>query len=445
MSRFGKLFPVALALVVAALSARSGGADAPAPEAAAPAKAGKAREAYAAQFAVGDWPCWRGVNGDGVSIEKDWNPRWPAQGPKKLWEAEVGRGYSPVSVVGSRAYTMGRVTKDEGVLWCFDAPTGNVLWKHPYRSAGGGSGYPGPRSQPTIDGDRLYAVDIQGHFVCLKAATGEPVWEHDLRKDFAARGHKNYGHCENPLILGNTLILATGAPPATVMAFDKMTGKLLWKGGEEPGGYSTPTPYLWKSRQCLAVQAGTHLLGMDASNGAVLWRYPWEPKLQVAVATPIASEGKVFISANYGHGAALLQVTDGPPKELWRNKNMSNHFMTCVLYQGHLYGFTPEGSHSVSTKTVLRCLDFETGQVRWSDKGLGIGTVIVADGKLIALGDEGDLVVAETTPEAYRPVSKAKVLNARCWTVPTLARGRLYCRDEPGHLVCLDVSKAPPR
>jgi outer membrane protein assembly factor BamB len=386
---------------------------------------------------VGDWPCWRGPNRDGISQETGWNAHWPDGGPAKLWEAQIGIGYSPVSVVGGRAYTMGNIGRQETV-WCFDAATGEVLWKHSYPCRGG-SDYPGPRAQPTVDGDRVYTISIKGHLKCFNTDRGGVVWETDVREQLGSKGSA-HGHCGSPLVLGEKLILATGAPPATVVAFDKMTGDILWKGGDDPGGYATPTPYLFKGKQCLAVFTGTSMLGMDAATGDVLWRYPWQSKLNIAASTPIVSGDKVFFCTDYGIGGALLQITDGPPKEVWRSTDMSNHFDTCVLWKGHLYGFTPRGSHSVSRKTVLRCMEFATGEVKWSEAGLGIGTLQIADGKLILLGDAGDLVIAEATSEGYKPISRAKVLENRCWTVPVLANGRIYCRDEKGHLVCLDVS-----
>ena len=397
--------------------------------------------AWAASEAVAsDWPCWRGPKGDNISPEAGWTVTWPEGGPKKLWETQVGAGYSPVSVVDGRAYTMGNVNKKEEVVWCFDAATGDVLWKHAYKCGGGGAGYPGPRAQPTVDGDRLYTISIRGHLKCLKTESGDVVWEIDLRTKFGSKGSA-HGHCANPVVLGKMLVVATGAPPATVMAFDKMTGKLLWKGGDDPGGYSTPMPYVFQGKLCLAVFTGTSMMGMDAADGRILWRYPWQSNLYISVSTPIISDNKVFFSCDYGFGGALLQITDGQPKELWRNTSMANHFNTCVLWKGYLYGFTPRQKHSVSAKTVLRCMEFATGKVKWETGGLGIGTLMVADGKLILLGDAGDLVIAEPTPEAYKPISRAKVLGDRCWTVPVLANGRIYCRDEKGHLVCLDVSR----
>ena len=389
---------------------------------------------------VGDWPCWRGVHRDGMSRETGWLAKWPKSGPRKLWEARVGVGYSPVSVSGGRAYTMGKVAKRETVIWCLDAAKGNVLWKRSVPT-GRGSGYPGPRAQPTVDGDRAYTLSLLGSLQCLTAAKGEVLWEIDLRKKLGASGEDHYGHCENPVILGNALIIETGAPPATVIAFNKMTGKVLWKGGQDPGGYSTPAPYVRDGKLCLAVLTGKSLLGMDASNGTVLWRYPWKSKNGTAVATPIVSDDKVFISCDYGYGSAFVQMTDKSPKEIWRSTNMSNHFMTCVLYREHVYGFTPRVRHSVSKKTVLRCVELKTGNIKWEKGGLGIGTLLVADGKLILLGDAGDLVIAEAISTEYKEISRAKVVNERCWTMPTLARGRIYCRGEKGQLVCIDVSR----
>ena len=392
------------------------------------------------EAAAGEWPCWRGPGRDNVSAETAWTATGPESGPKKLWEAQIGIGYSPVSVAGGRAYTMGNADRKDTV-WCFNAATGEVVWKHSYDCSGGGAGYPGPRAQPAVDGNRVYTISIHGHLKCLDASTGAVVWEKNVRDQLGAKGSPGHGHCENPLVLGRMLIMSVGAPPASIVAFDKMTGEVLWKGGEDPAGYSTPTPYVFGGRQGLALFTGASMIGVDSSDGRVLWRFPWQSNLNIAVSTPIVSDGKVFFSCDYGFGGALLEVTEAEPKELWRSKSMANHFNTCVLWNGHLYGFTPKEKHSVGAKTVLRCLEFLTGAVKWETGGLGIGTLTAADGKLILLGEAGDLVTAEATAEGYKPISRAKVLENRCWTAPVLAGGRLYCRDEKGHLVCLDLSR----
>ena len=165
--------------------------------------------------------------------------------------------------------------------------------------------------------------------------------------------------------------------------------------------------------------------------------YPWKTAYDVNSATPIVTDGKVFISSGYRAGCALLDVSGTTPTLLWRNKNMSNHCNSSVLYEGYLYGF----NGNVGGGGALTCLELKTGEVKWSHKGLGTGSLMIADGKLVVLGERGDLVVAAASPEKFDVIASAgKVLGGICWTTPVLSNGRIYCRNSRGDVVCLDVS-----
>jgi outer membrane protein assembly factor BamB len=158
-------------------------------------------------------------------------------------------------------------------------------------------------------------------------------------------------------------------------------------------------------------------------------------KWDINAADPILIGDKLFIST-FDRGCALLQLTPGEPKSVWENKNMANHFNSCVYLNGHFYGI--DGNTDQPDKD-LRCLDGRTGEVKWKHKGFGLGSLLAADGKLIVLGERGELVVAEASPDAFKPLARAQVLGGKCWTTPVLANGRLYCRNAQGDLVCLDV------
>jgi len=390
---------------------------------------------------AGDWPHWRGPGRDGVSAEANWNPRWPAAGPKRLWEAQVGTGFAAVSVAEGRAYTMGNLNNRQDAVWCFDAATGKVIWKHTDACKGGGAGYPGPRTQPTVDGNRVYTLSVYGHLKCLSAADGNVVWQVDAKRQLRAKA-PNHGYSCHPVVIGEKLVVEVGAAAGSVVAFDKTDGRVLWQSGKDPVGYSTPLPFTFRGRQCIAMLTGKNLLSMDAANGRELWRYPWDVRYDCAITSPIVSGEKVFISSGYKMGAALLQLGGGRPKVLWRHQEMSNHFNSCVLWKGHLYGFDgADESRRNNKNSLLRCLDFKTGAVRWSHKGLGKGSLMVAAGRLVVLSEYGELLTADATPAGFKPISRAKVLTGRCWTMPVLANGRIYCRNHAGHLICLDVSR----
>lgn len=163
-------------------------------------------------------------------------------------------------------------------------------------------------------------------------------------------------------------------------------------------------------------------------DGVELWRYPWKTRYDANVADPIISDGKIFISAGYELGAALLDVSGGRPKLVWENKNMCNHFNSCVLLSGFLYGFDGDAGKATTT---LKCLEMATGNVKWAEK-TGIGGLMAADGELIVLTEKGELMVAVATPDGFKPISRAQVLGGKCWPTPVLANGQIFCRNAKG-------------
>ena len=184
----------------------------------------------------------------------------------------------------------------------------------------------------------------------------------------------------------------------------------------------------------MAIFASRELVGLIASNGKVIWTLPWKTSYDVNAADPIVTGNTIFISSGYNKGCALLKMGADSVSEIWRNKNMRNHFNSCVLWQGYIYGLD-DGSGK-----ELRCLDFKTGQVQWGQTGFGKGSLILADGKLIILSERGKLVTAPASPEGFKELSSAQILSGKCWTSPVLANGRIYARNADGRLVCVDVS-----
>ncbi|HUU60415.1 MAG TPA: PQQ-binding-like beta-propeller repeat protein [Phycisphaerae bacterium] len=383
----------------------------------------------AAAGADGNWPQWRGPNRDGISSEAGWSTSWPMEGPPKVWRASVGQGYSSISVAAGRAYTMGNA-QGRDVVYCFDAAGGKELWKYSYQCAAGEQ--PGTRVTPTVDGDRVYTLSREGHLFCLSADKGKKIWSAHMVKDFGAQLGQ-WGLACSPLILGDRLIVDAGI----TVAFDKKTGKVLWKSEKQKAGYATPAVFQRGDKQCLAVFRAFAFAVLDLADGRTVYSLPWKTDYDVNAATPIFSDGKVFISSGYGTGCALIDVAAAEPKVLWKNRDMKNHCNTCILWEGHLYGFDGQ----VGGGGTLTCMEFQTGKVKWSQRGLGTGALMMADGKLIVLAERGDLVIAEASPEKFQKLAQAKVLGGTCWTYPVLAGGRIYCRNDRGDLVCLDVRK----
>jgi len=381
-----------------------------------------------------DWYQWRGPNRDGISNEKGWSSTWPESGPKKLWEKSLGVGYATAAVSNGRVYTMGNADKTDTV-YCLNADTGAEIWKHSYPCATESGGHPGPASTPTVDGEEVYTLSREGDLYCFNKASGDVIWHKNI-KDFSAKSPEWDFAC-SPLILGDMIIIDAGM----AIALSKSNGNLIWNTkdyGEswglksQGGGYSSPHAFQLDGVPRLAVFNSSGLVILDPKNGKELNIHPWRTDWNVNAATPIVSGDKVFISSGYNVGCALLQMDGNNLSVVWQSKNMRNHFNSCVLWEGHLYGFD---------ESQLRCLDWETGDVKWTKRGMGKGSLMIADGKLIIMSDKGQLVIAEASPDSFNELASAKVLSGLCWTVPVLSGGKIYCRSHPGVLVCLDVSR----
>lgn len=378
---------------------------------------------------AGEWPNWRGPSHNGISTETDWSTSWPEGGPKVLWKASVGTGFSSVAVSGGRVYTMGNI-QDTDYLWCFDAKTGRKVWDPvTYPSKLGAGEYEGgTHCTPAVDGDRVYIFSKWGLLQCVDAATGKGVWKVDLPEKYgveAARWH----FASSPLIVGNLVIVNAGAAG---MAFDKAKGSLVWKSGSGTTGYSTPVPFTQGGVPAVAMFGADELLAVRTDNGKVLWRTPWVTKYAVNAADPIIQGDSFFISSGYNRGCSLVKATGDKAETVWENRSMRNHFNSCVLHNGFLYGFD---------EIELKCLEWNTGKEKWAHRGLGKGSLVLAGDKLIVLSDNGKLVVATASDKGFQPVAEAKVLGGKCWTSPVLAGGHIYCRNAAGDLVCVDVSK----
>lgn len=372
-----------------------------------------------------DWPQWRGPARKGVSAETNWVSRWPGGAPKRLWSKQVGQGFSSVAVAGGRLYTMGN-QNNQDVVSCLQAATGKVLWQSRYPCAAGD--YGGPRATPTVHGGNVYTLSREGLALCLNASTGKSVWRRDVGRETRAQ-MPGWGYASSPLIQGNLVLYNIGRAG---VALDKKTGHIAWKSGAGLAGYASPVPFTAGAQNSgVAMFAGSGIVAVNPATGRTLWQYPWATSFDVNAADPIFSGDTVFISSNYNKGGALLRFgASGRPSVIWENRNMRNHFNSCVLVGGALYG---------NDENTLKCVDLRTGAERWRMRGMGKGGLIAAAGKLLVLTERGELVVVSATPDRFNEIARAKVLDGTCWTHPVLAGGLLYCRNQEGALVCLDL------
>ncbi|MFC1738418.1 PQQ-binding-like beta-propeller repeat protein [Planctomycetota bacterium] len=383
-----------------------------------------------------DWPNWRGPNYNGISSEKDWDPLKVKDGVQPLWQASVGIGFSTFSVSDGLVYTMGNTGKkgvDESehadVVYCFDAETGKEIWKHSYPQRLDPKYYEGGTlASPTVSGGKVYTISKDGKAFCLDAKTGQQIWYKTLLEDLGIK-RTTWGQAGSPLVIDNIVIYNVGVKG---VALNKDDGSVIWENGKTPGGYATAVPFMMDGKKCIVLCGFSEIIGLVAATGEELWRFPWKTENDVNAADPIIMGDMVFISSGYGHGCVLLKIKGNNVTEVWQNKNMRNKMNGSMLWKEYIYGVDEGGE--------LKCLDYKTGELVWAQKGFGQGSLMLADGKLIVMAENGNLVIADATPDGYKVISQAIVLSGKCWSVPVLANGRIYVRNSAGDVVCLDVS-----
>ena len=379
-----------------------------------------------------DWPIFRGPNHNGISDEKDWSTQWPDKGPKVLWRANVGLGFSSFAVAGGRTYTMGNLGEQDSV-YCFDAASGKPLWRHSYACPLGADFYQGGTSgTPTVDGKTVYTLSRKGHLHALDAEKGTVLWARNIINELAINEANNWGYAGSPLLDGNLLLLNAGGAGA---AFDKATGKVVWKSSGK-AGYSTPLPFGSGPRRGVMLFAGRSLVAVEPETGRTLWMFPWSTQYEVNAADPVIIGDRIVISSGYGTGAVGLQLQAGRVTQVWRNKNLFAHFASGLAIDGYLYAIH---GHPGMVPGDLRCLDPKTGAIKWTERPVGLGGLTAADGKLIILSERGELIIADASPDSFKPIARTQVLGGTCWAAPVLANGRIYCRNGAGNVACVDV------
>jgi outer membrane protein assembly factor BamB len=391
---------------------------------------------WAATAGAGDWYRYRGPDLNGISTETGWQMHWPTEGPRKVWKASVGTGFSSVAVSHGRVYTMGNDGAKSDTIYCLDAATGAPVWKHTYPCPLDPKFYEGGTSAtPTVDGDRVYTISRKGDAFCLDAAKGTVLWQTNVVKGLGQE-IPTWGFAGSAYVEGDAVYFNVGSHGT---AFDKVTGKVIWTSPKGPAGYSTPVPLNTRGQHCLAIMGAATVEVVNAASGKSVWRFPWKTDYDVNAPNPIVQGDQMFISSGYGHGSALLDISGAKPSEVWEVKDFRNHIATSVLWKGYLYGVDDISKSSYA----MKCVDWKTGETKWTETSFGKGSLMMAEGKIIGLSDKGVLMIIEPTPEGFKPIATAQVIGGKCWTVPVLANGRIYCRNSRGDLVCLDVSGKP--
>jgi outer membrane protein assembly factor BamB len=393
-----------------------------------------------------DWPHWLGPNRNGSSPEKGLLTTWPKAGPKVLWKVPGGDGYSTIAVAGGKAYTLVQRGKEELAI-CLDVKDGKELWKMPIAPSFKNQYGNGPRSTPTIEGDRVYVQSVSGPLVCLEAASGKIAWQHDLLKEFKAK-NISWGLSASPTIDGDLVLAIPGAEGASVAAFNKKDGTLVWKSGDDAASYASPMPVTIGGQRQIIFFTATALHAVAAKDGKQLWSVPWVIEFNVNICTPLlVGMDRLFVStgeadeANKG-GCVMYQLKpDGPPGIIWKSQGpksvMMNYWANSVLHDGRLYGMSGE----FNKKIHLNCVDAATGKLIWSKQNFGKAAVTLADGHLfLVTKKEGDLVLAAASPKGYEEKGRVTLLGDNR-TAATISNGRLFLRDKQ-NILCLDIAGA---
>jgi len=411
-----------------------------------------------------DWPCFLGPDHDGKSPERGLVARWPAEGPRKVWERKLGISYGICSVYRGRAFVFDRSGKN-AVLFCLKSETGEELWKFEYSSEYTDMyGYdPGPRCCPVVDGDRVYILGVEGMLHCLRVLDGKEVWKKNTTQEFGVV-QNFFGVGSTPLVEGDLLICHLGGSPADspgiqsgdvkgngsgIVAFDKRSGALKYKITDELASYSSPVAATINGRRWGFVFARGGLVGFEPATGKVEFQHPWRARIleSVNASNPVIAGDLVMISECYGVGSSVLRVKPGGADVVWsdgrkRDQAMATHWMTPIHLDGYVYGSS--GRHTQEAE--LRCIELATGKEQWSAPRLTRSSLLYVDGHFICLGEDGVLRLLKVNPKQYEEVAKLALkapdgeplLKYPAWAAPIFSHGLLYVRGKD-RLVCLEL------
>ncbi len=389
-------------------------------------------------FAQGDaengWPQFRGSLRNGLAQLNGQNINWQKLNSKAQWKFQLGEGFSEIVVNGNHCFTqygktIDSVSGNEYVV-AINVESGEKRWTKRIDTLfidvdGWGNG---PRSTPVLDEENLYALTGSGKLFAMSQNHGEIIWERNIRKDFGSSTPR-WGFSTSPILVDGKLLLEVGGEENNAfVAFDPKNGEKLWAYGKGVAAYCSPVHLSIKGEEQTIFANGRQLYSFN-SNGDTLWTYKMPMNAPTAIPMFIEPD-KLFLSAVNATGGLMLQIDGNQVKEVFKTPAMKNHWSSSVYHDGNIYGFNVAS---------LRCISAADGSIKWSKRGLGKGSLILVDGKLIILTDKGKVVIADATPEKYNEISMFNAIEGRSWTAPAFVNGVLFVRNH-SQIACFDLT-----
>jgi hypothetical protein len=387
-----------------------------------------------------DWPRWRGVDGNAKStvtgIIKDWS-----NGLKQVWEVNYlcqGRAsatWSSPVIQGDRLIVCGRDDSND-LVFCLNTIDGSLLWHTHYAAKAKSDHGTGMRATPCIDEDRIYTFGRSGDLVCWNLNDGTKLWHKNVRDEGGAE--PKWGHSSSPLLSGE-YVLVQGGGTARVIAYNKLSGEVIFKSGQGKAGYAPIVPITIGDKPAYLVFHDNGLAAVTAQTGTELWNIMWETPYGVNATTPLVSGDQIFITSGYKTGGQLLKVSDTDTKILWTTKAIAAHHSDPYILDGFIYGYSGQ---SMQNKGAFKCLELASGTIKWSTNEMGWGTCVHVDGHLICLDIKGNLFLMKPDPERFIKVTDLPRalgnVKGPVWTLPVITNNKLYLRFKQ-RLVCYSL------
>jgi outer membrane protein assembly factor BamB len=382
------------------------------------------------------WKEYRGPGRAGIYAETEIRTDWPSGKLPLLWKRPVGGGYASVVVADETIFTIEQRRKKE-VVAAYDLDSGREKWIHSwdadFREVLGGNG---PRATPVWHDGLLYALGATGELRCLDARSGKRIWSRNILSENQAE-NLEWGMAASPLVVDDKVIVLPGGPDGkSVVAYNRLTGNPIWKALDDRQAYTAPQLAMIAGRRQMLVVSAKRVMGLAVEDGSLLWERPWVTYQGISAAQPIViGDNRVFISAGYGHGASLIEISSNgetfEARTVWSNTRMKNKFSSSVLYEGYIYGLD---------EAILACMDAATGELKWKGGRYGYGQLLLAGGHLILSSESGEVALVKASPDKYEELARFQAIEGKTWNVPAIADGRLIVRNTT-EMACFRIAK----